>query len=283
MTGIVPEPGWENLFDELARQKGAALILGATDSGKSTLARYLIKRLVSEDIRVSLVDSDVGQSSLGLPGTISMKVFCDERDFEDFRFGKMSFIGAINPAKKIPLIILGTKKMADSCRKRSEITLIDTTGLISGKVGRALKIRKIRAVKPEHIIALQREDELEHILNMVEKTRIHRVGVSRMAKIRSRAARINYRKNKLENYFKEAGLNEFLMSADRAGFFYNNKPFSPEDREFTEGTLIGLNRDGDTIALGIVSAITGNHVVFKSPIKALKKINRIVFGDITAC
>jgi polynucleotide 5'-hydroxyl-kinase GRC3/NOL9 len=61
---IVPNLEWERLLEKLIKDKGTVLLLGATDSGKSTLAKYFIKRLVSENIRVSLVDSDVGQSSL---------------------------------------------------------------------------------------------------------------------------------------------------------------------------------------------------------------------------
>jgi len=72
---IHPEPEWEELFRELRKLKGTALLLGATDSGKSTLVKYLARRLVAETVKVSVIDSDVGQSSLGLPGTISMKVF----------------------------------------------------------------------------------------------------------------------------------------------------------------------------------------------------------------
>jgi polynucleotide 5'-hydroxyl-kinase GRC3/NOL9 len=75
---IHPEPDWESLYKELVRGKGAALIMGMTDTGKSTLLRYLIERLIAEGVEASLVDSDIGQSSLGLPGTVSMKVFHDE-------------------------------------------------------------------------------------------------------------------------------------------------------------------------------------------------------------
>ena len=69
------EPDWEVLLHKLLQNKGTALIIGATDSGKSTLAKYLVQKLVSQNINVCLIDSDVGQSSLGLPGTICMKVF----------------------------------------------------------------------------------------------------------------------------------------------------------------------------------------------------------------
>ncbi len=164
MMEIIPESEWDGLYGELIRHKGTAIIIGATDSGKSTLAKYLLQRLISSNIKVCLIDSDVGQSSLGLPGTVSMKLFCNQKDMEDFTFEKMSFMGTVNPAKKIPFIINTTKRIVDMCRISSDITLIDTSGLVVGETGKALKISKIRSVKPEHIIAVQRYDELEHSL-----------------------------------------------------------------------------------------------------------------------
>lgn len=277
---IVPGSEWETLFEELKRRKGTAIIIGANDSGKSTLARYLIKKLVSETLRVCLIDSDVGQSSIGLPGTISMKVFTDIDDLEDFRFGKMVFVGSANPAKKIPQIIDGTKKIYGICGKISDVTLIDTSGLVSGDLGKALKISKIKTIEPEHIIALQREDELGHILSLIKDIPIHSLKVSRMAKARSREARARYRAKKIHDYFNEAKLYDFLLSTKKEKFIYNGKPFRPQHGDFAKGILIGLNHDGDTMALGIVSEVTGEYITFRSPIKSLKPINEIVLGEI---
>ena len=278
---IVPESEWESLFEEVIKQEGTAIILGATDSGKSTLIKYLIKRILSKNIKVSLVDSDVGQSSLGLPGTIAMKVFSNEKDLEDFKFERMFFVGAINPATKIPQIINGTKRMSDICRERSDITLIDTSGLISGEVGMAFKLSKIRAINPEHVIAVQRHGELEHILGLIETLNIYRIRTPEAAKLRSIATRTLYRKKKFNNYFGKDGTAEFLLHTNEATFFYKDKPFSPKGGEFKRGTLIGLNHEEDTVALGIVVEITDASVTFKSPIKSISKINRVVFGDIT--
>ena len=50
---------------------------------------------------------------------------------------------------------------------------------------------------------------------------------------------------------------------------------------FKAGTLIGLNHDEDTKALGILEEITDTSVAFRSPIRSIGRINRILFGDIT--
>jgi len=278
---IVPEPEWEGLLDELIKKKGTALLLGATDSGKSTLAKYLIQRLVTKNITVSLVDADVGQSTLCLPGTISMKIFYDRSDLEHFSFERMYFVGAINPATRIPLMINGTKRMVDICEGKSEIALVDTTGLVSGELGKVLKIGKVRAIKPEHIIAVQRLDELEHILSLIEGIPIHRIPASRMAKMRDREARVRYRKRKFLEYFKETEVSEFLIDQRDVKFFYNDEFITLRETDFQEGTLLGLNHNDDTVALGILVEVADTSVTFKSRIPSLKGINRVVFSDIS--
>jgi polynucleotide 5'-hydroxyl-kinase GRC3/NOL9 len=278
---IVPEREWEILFDEIVKNKRTVVIIGANDSGKSTLVRFFINKFVSEKITVCLIDSDVGQSSLGLPGTISMKIFCDARDSEDFTFDKMSFIGAINPAKRIPFMIDCIKRMDDICRKSSDMTIIDTTGLVAGATGMSLKIAKINAVKPGHVIAVQRYDELEHILEHLKDFRIHRIRTSGKAKIRGLSARTCYRKKKFDDYFNTSEVSDFLLHTNEVRFFYNNRPFFPEEKRFKNGTLIGLNHGEDTLALGILDEITDAYITFRSPIKSMKKINKVVLGDIT--
>lgn len=278
---IIPGPEWEGLLDELRKQKCTALFIGTTDSGKTTLVKYLAKRLIKETAKVSIVDTDVGQSTLGLPGTISMKVFSNEKDIDNFRFEKMFFVGSTNPAKKISLMMDGSRRMVDICREKSEITLVDTTGLVSGEIGRALKIGKIRGIKPEHIIAIQRHDELEHILKLIENISIHRIKASLMAKCRVKENRMKYREKKFLDYFNKKGVSEFLLHKHDVGFFYNGKSFSLKRGDFKDGTIIGLNHNDDTMALGLIVEITGDSLIFKSPIKSLRGINRVLFGEIT--
>src|SRR4030066_619863 len=278
---IYPAPEWEGLYRELKEHKGPAMVLGATDSGKSTLAKYMIRRLVKESITVSVVDADVGQSSLGLPGTISMKVFLLEEDIEQYTFERIFFVGSTNPAKKISLMVNGSKRMVDTCREKSDIVFVDTTGLITGEKGRALKMGKIRTIKPEHIIALQRNDELEHILRLVENGVIHRIGVSMMAKCRDRENRIRYRGKKFLDYFSEKRNSEILLHQHDAIFFLNGKSFNLKGSDFRAGTIIGLNHNDDTLALGMITEMTEDSIIFKSPIKTLKGINRVLFSEMT--
>ena len=278
---IIPEFDWEVLLKELLKIKGTALIIGATDSGKSALAKYLVQKLVSQNITVCLIDSDVGQSSLGIPGTICMKVFSTQSDLKAFSYEKMSFIGTINPAKRISLIINTVKMLSDTCRRISDILLIDTSGLVAGEIGERLKTGKISVVNPDQIIAVQSHNELEHILNLLSDIHIHRIIVSKNIKARPLATRIQYRKKKFDDYFGESEMNDFILYANDATFLYDNRAFNMKEGMFKKDTLIGLNHDDDTMALGILEDISNNSITFSSPLGSIKNINRVIFGDIT--
>lgn len=277
---IIPGPEWQALLDVIVGSRGAVMIVGATDSGKSTLARYLVSQILKKDISVSLVDTDVGQTSLGLPGTISVKVFSSVKDLEDFLPDKMFFTGTVNPALRISLITSLAGKAVETSRRMSEIVLIDTSGLVSGRLGEVLKTGKVRAIRPEHIVAIQKKDEIEHVLKMVDDVRVFRVASSAMVKSRDVARRTRYRQEKYEEYFGDAGAEEFLVRAKDTEFYYDDRIFGQKSTVFPKGNVIGLNRGEETLALGLLTETTGDSITFSSPLGSLEGINRIVFGDI---
>ena len=58
---------WFDFLHVLEEERGVAIILGATDTGKSTLAKFLVTNLCKRGLKMALVDADIGQSFLGPP------------------------------------------------------------------------------------------------------------------------------------------------------------------------------------------------------------------------
>jgi polynucleotide 5'-kinase involved in rRNA processing len=198
-----------------------------------------------------------------------------------FRCERMSFIGSTNPAKIIQLLIEETGKMASAARTTAGVALLDTTGLVAGDLGRTLKLCKIRKVRPELVIAIQRHDELEHILTLIGDIPVRRLKPSPMARARSQEARAEYRKRRLSDYFARAGAGELLITTHEADFIFRNRPLNLRDVHVEAGTVIGLERNGETLALGIVDEIDDTSITFRSPLPGLKGIRRVVIGDVT--
>lgn len=276
---IIPEAAWSNLIKELTQTRGTSFIIGETDSGKSSLATYLIRKLISIERRLAYIDADIGQSTLGVPGTIGMQIVEEPRGILSFVPDMLSFIGTLDPASRIPQVINSTKKMAGFAKGKGIRTIIvDTSGLVSGDRGRELKNGKIRAIKPNHIIALQRHDELEHILSSIEGFVIHRIKPSRFIKRKSKKARIHYRGRLFSKYFKASSILRLPLS--EIAFFSDEKLISIQTKEIEKGTLVGLNHAEETIDVGFVKGISEEEILIKTPLQPKQRINRIIIGDI---
>jgi polynucleotide 5'-hydroxyl-kinase GRC3/NOL9 len=278
---VIAEPSWQGVLDEVLELRGCIFLLGTTDSGKSTLARHLLRELTGRGKRAALVDADIGQSALGLPGTVSMKFFRTLDEVESYRCERISFIGSTTPLPVMAQLIEESGRMADAARQEAEIVLMDTTGLVAGPQGGALKLGKIRRVGPSLVIAIQRHDELEHIIRAIDDLPVRLLKPSPSVVNRSPAARAGNRRRRLADYFAAAAPGEFLLTLRDTPFIYRNRPVNPRQAPVAAGTVIGLNHDNETLALGIVQESDDASITFRSPISRLRGINRVVLGDFT--
>lgn len=277
---IVAEPSWHGVLEEVLDMRGGILLLGTTDSGKSTLARHLLRELTGRRLTTALVDADIGQSALGLPGTVSMKIFRTPESLEPYVHERISFIGSASPVHSMPHLIEETGRMADDARAAAEIFLIDTTGMVAGTLGGALKLGKIRRVRPALIIAIQRHDELKHIIASIDDIPILFLKPSPLAANRSQGARAMYRRRRLVDYFAAAAPGEFMLTLRDADFFYRNRTVLLRETRVATGMVIGLNHSQETLALGVIDESDDASVTFRAPLSGLRGINRVVLGDI---
>jgi len=92
-----PEKTAQQLVDRGQIKKGLYLIIGATDTGKTTLIAALAKHLAKKSA-VGIVDADIGQSHIGPPATVGWSIVEKaEFDFSKLDCRGMSFVGDISP------------------------------------------------------------------------------------------------------------------------------------------------------------------------------------------
>ncbi len=132
---------WLQLLDELRQAPRRVLIVGPTDSGKSTLASWLAAKL-SEVAPTAMVDADVGQSQIGPPATVGWRLTGD--------IGHCCyFVGDVSPASR-PAAALSAllRSVRDAEAAGAAYTIIDTTGYIHGDDAVALKTAKLEMLAP---------------------------------------------------------------------------------------------------------------------------------------
>jgi polynucleotide 5'-hydroxyl-kinase GRC3/NOL9 len=225
---------WEEAGDRIAREGGVTMVVGAVDIGKSTFCAAVAFQALQYHKLVAVVDADVGQSNIGPPGTIGMGfAHPDMNELGDIPLSALYFIGDISPQGHFLDMVVGTQKMVERALSLgAELVIVDTTGLVSGMVARKLKGFKIEAIRPNHLVALQKGGEVEHIIKGWERTswlRIYRLPPSPMATPRSYGERRENRERKLGAHFANSETYELPLDnvAFRNSPIFSSPPLHP--------------------------------------------------------
>ncbi|HHE71120.1 MAG TPA: hypothetical protein ENL34_02405, partial [Chloroflexi bacterium] len=151
----------------LRAKERPVVVLGGTDTGKTTLATYCYQQLQAHKIGTGLIDLDLGQNSLGMPTTVGLEVPLDSGVMS--RRGRKRhwrcFVGGISPVGCEPRLLSALVRLRDTAQQIGIRRLVvDTSGFINVERGAAhLKWAMIDVLRPCLVLALQRDRELEPI------------------------------------------------------------------------------------------------------------------------
>ncbi len=146
---------WRDVVLTITEQRPHCIMLvGANDTGKSTLAIYLSNIAIVNGLKVSIVDGDVGQGDLAPPGCIGAakisEQFSDLRDVNAEHYG---FIGATSPRSVEDLVIDSIKDIVTKFSAGSNICIVNTDGYID-EHGIDYKIKLAEMLNPDLIVYL---------------------------------------------------------------------------------------------------------------------------------
>lgn len=259
-------PEWVEALERLSQPQGAVMVLGGTDVGKSTFCSLLLRQWVQARVPVGFLDLDLGQTTLGPPTTLSWALI--QKPFQ--RLGELeadgfAFVGDTTPARHPMLALAGARHALDELKSHHPVGIvIDTCGYIGGASGRQYKLLMADLLRPTVMIALQRQNELEPILQALERRldwRVERLPVPAAIARKSPVMRAQARRVAFARYFQNArsqtlSLEQVSFTGRRLGA---GQPFSPQ-------RLCMLNQQ---IRGGILHAeMVGNslHVIVRQPL-----------------
>jgi polynucleotide 5'-hydroxyl-kinase GRC3/NOL9 len=272
---IVPGE-WTRLSVEDLR--GTVMVIGASDTGKSTLARYLFRELCRRGLCAAYLDADVGQSSLGVPTTLNLALAAGPGDARFPPCGPQAsyFVGSTTPrGHMLPTVVGAYRLQHKALAGGTQAIVVDTTGLVDqAQGGKALKQWKIELLAPSVVIGLQRGRELEPILWPLRRD--HRVRsielpVSPHAIERAREVRIARRRERLARYFEPA--RPHAVSLKQVAV-YDVERLAP-------GALLAFqDAEGFALGLGVIDEVDrlGGTFVAHSPLPGLEGVASVRFG-----
>ena len=160
---------WAPALHAAARAR-VTVIVGESEAGKTSLTTWLAGELATAGDRVAVVDADLGQSEIGPPTTVGLgRIRAPVARLADAECLALEFVGATSAARGLRETALATARLVDRARALGfERILVDTSGLVAGDFGRALKRLKIDAVRPDLLVLVQRAGECEHIARAYE-------------------------------------------------------------------------------------------------------------------
>src|SRR5437879_6874327 len=268
---------------EAAARARVTLILGTSDTGKTSLTARLAGALAARGERVAVVDADVGQSEIGPPTTVGLgHVAGAVARLGDAEVIALEFVGDTSPVRYIRETADATGRLVRRALDAGfERVLVDTGGLVEGPLGLALKRAKVRAADPDLVLVLQRSAESEPIARALERgvrPRVVRLAPSPAVVRRSAARRREHR---------ERGLRDYLAHAATLTLPTARAPVRDRRGEaltdVAEGLLLGvLGAGGETLGIARVRAWDAARgcIVVDTPVPA-EQIAALVAGRAT--
>jgi polynucleotide 5'-hydroxyl-kinase GRC3/NOL9 len=202
------DPSWEAAVARAAEAR-VTLVIGETDTGKTSFTTFLADTLLGRGFSVGVVDADLGQSDIGPPTTIGLgRMRAPVERLSAAEVIGLYFVGSTSPQGHLLPTVLGTRLMAQKAlRLGFDRVIVDTSGLVQGELGRLLKQHKIDLVDPDLVLCLQRNGECEHILRPYDRgprPTILRLGSSGVTRRRSQEERRQHREQSLQAYLAAA-------------------------------------------------------------------------------
>lgn len=267
---VTPSAGWIDVLSMIDR--GTLLVLGAQDAGKSSLCRWLVGQLDRGLERVALVDCDPGQTTVGVPGCLGLAM---TGPWE--APAALWFVGATSPPGNLLPLVVGAARLAHQARNRgAQVVILDGCGLVDGALARVLHLHLAHGAGVDHLIALERDGELESLLRLLTQDgrRVDRLKVSGVARTRDREERRRHREERFAAHFSDA---RTRLVSPRRVFGRDWAPGAGEDLE--EGTVLGLlDAEGFCLGLGIFRAAHADRVEILTPVTDVP-VARVQAGD----
>jgi len=243
---------WATLLAQVAAGWSRVVVIGDTDTGKSTLCNWLATKLSKQGL-VAVVDADVGQSRIGPPATVGSR-FVGQPE------GEFYFVGDVTPAPRVADCLAGTARLVQRAQQAgADYVIVDTSGFVDGPYALSLKKAKIELLAPALVIPVAHKGRLQHLIEPFAADRdveIFELEPLDCCSKKSRTQRTEWRQKLFAEWL--AGSQNYQISwQDRSIIGLPNRDeVQASGPEEIRGLLIGL-LDPDRIgrALGLLRTI----------------------------
>lgn len=131
--GLIGTRVWRKEINRFLDNYGDILILGETDSGKTSLTIYIANKALSREITPGIADYDPGQGDIGIPsfiggGIVRNKIF-SVGEVDGIAYG---FIGSTTPMGLEEVLIKESEEIYRKLRDKTDFVIMNYHGWVRG-------------------------------------------------------------------------------------------------------------------------------------------------------
>jgi polynucleotide 5'-hydroxyl-kinase GRC3/NOL9 len=295
---------WEDIISSVFRCAGvnskSILLLGPTDSGKTTLSTYIINQAIKRELRPAIIDADIGQGDLAPPGTIGCAPIENQiLDLREVKGKHFRFIGSTNPTRNERLILRSVESLIREVNRENsdfrgiDLVVVNTDGYVAGE-GLYCKIAIANAAQPDTVVCLGENapDFCKQLRSSIQLGKLPlmlspkaKLALSYRPIIKLRSERERRRAEQFQRYMtscgKEFGTKGFSLRKIRfvhKGLIYHSTFFRVGDhitllrknraRIIANAALanmfVGLGRASTIIGFGVISSIKKKEITIRT-------------------
>jgi polynucleotide 5'-hydroxyl-kinase GRC3/NOL9 len=251
----------DRLVDRAARDARTALFVGGLDAGKSSMCRATAAHALRLGRTVAYLDADVSQKTVGPPGTVGLRHLREPDDLTHERLSEpdaIGFVGSTSPQDHLLPLVGALGRLKERARDEgAELVVVDTGGEVSGIRGQLVKYYKVDTLEPDLVVALQRGEELEPILGVIERffgVEVVRLGIHPAVVPTTVDERMARREQAMRRYFDQP-LQRFRVKP--TVFMPSLPPLF--DLSQLDRLLVGLSDgEGGYTGIGYLEPVAGN-------------------------
>ncbi len=282
VKGNTIPPSWVASLEVLRgfqKKPVIAMVIGKTDSGKTSFCTHLVNKLTGAKQKVAIIDGDLGQSNIGPPCTIAYTFITKPLvELHELKAENAFFVGVTSPSEAVSKTIEGSALMkAEILERTVDFVVVNTDGWVEGEEAVKYKARLAEMLEPDMVFCIQQKNELEPLLATLTKFRKIRIDFPLAVKQRSTEKRKNLREMSYAKYLTDAKGRSLPLDQ----LVFEEKTALPIRQSEERGLLLGLyDAQRKFLGIGILLEVDSVRKTLKVLTSVSAKPSSVAFGKV---
>jgi polynucleotide 5'-hydroxyl-kinase GRC3/NOL9 len=281
---------WQEIVNKILIEKfRTILLIGDTDTGKSSLATFIVNLALKKNLKPAVIDADMGQGDLAPPtaigGTIIENPITDLRNLDAQIY---EFIGNTSPVGFEDVTINAIRQIVKKIAIDSDICIINTDGYIHNN-GIDYKVKMAKKLRSDLVVCLGEKSIFESFRSKYSSLVLHSKGPTKIVK--SRIERNQRRLNQFLRYIDDnnkyihknvtigiksikivyRGITYSKIVKDKYGLLHLGKYIRIKPWNL-QGMFIGLGFKEDIVGFGIIKYASAYKISIQTKIDYFNKV-----------